>query len=140
MQAERPQTAAMLTEFEQKLSNIDCPKSSKQESNSPSRSQSSQQKPASSSSAHHNQSLTSETRAIQSFLDGSQLNFENSIGMMNKQQFFGEFDRDLMSSGFFLEDELYARLHTLASMTCNVVQAGGDQSEDDHLRRNPQKE
>ena len=59
--------------------------------------------------------------------------------MMNKQQFFGEFDRDLMSAGFFLEDELYVRLHTLASMTCNVVEDEHDKSEEDNFRRNPQK-
>lgn len=60
--------------------------------------------------------------------------------MMNKQQYFGAFDRDLMSAGFFLEDELYARLHSLAKLTCNVVKDEDDDEDGDQdLRRNPQR-
>jgi hypothetical protein len=81
---------------------------------------------------------------IKSFLDQSAVNFESSIGMMNKQQYFGEHDRELMTTGFQLEDELQARLHALAKMTCSVV-GDDDQDEDDPFedflgRANPQKQ
>ena len=128
-----PMTASMLATFESRAS-TNCTDSTKME-----KAQKSTPSPAA-----YNQSITSENKMIKSFLDQSAVNFENSIGMMNKQQYFGEHDRDLMTAGFFLEDELHARLHALAKMTCSVVNAD-DQEEDDRFedifgRANPQKQ
>ena len=128
-----PMTASMLSIFESRAG-ANCTDNTKMEKT---------QKSTPASTAY-NQSRTSENKMIKSFLDQSSVNFENSIGMMNKQQYFGEHDRELMTTGFLLEDELQARLHALAKMTCGVVD-DDDQEEDDQFedilgRANPQKQ
>ena len=128
-----PMTASMLATFEARA-RTNCTASTKVDK---------AQKPTASPAAY-NQSIASENKIIKSFLDQSAVNFANSIGLMNKQQYFGEHDRDLMTAGFFLEDELHARLHALAKMTCSVVndddQEVDDRFEDIFGRANPQKQ
>ena len=67
------------------------------------------------------QSVITQLKAVENLLDPATIQFENSVGIMNKQQFFSEHEQRLMTGSYQIEDILHHRLIHLANLTSTIV-------------------
>lgn len=49
-------------------------------------------------------------RSVEGLLDGDTIRFENSIGVMNLQQFFGEHEKRIIADQYRIDDILAHRV------------------------------
>jgi hypothetical protein len=72
-------------------------------------------------------------RAVESLIDAETISFENSIGVMNLQQFFTDQEKEILSDQYVIEDIYVHRVIQLANLTSQIVY---DDAE--NFRKNPQ--
>lgn len=80
------------------------------------------------------QYVYTQMRSVEGLLDGDSISFENSIGVMNLQQFFTDSEKPILSDQYLIEDILVHRVIQLANLTCSFVYDDSGEN----IRQNPQ--
>ena len=65
--------------------------------------------------------MYTQIRSVGGLIKGDTIRFENSIGVMNLQQYFSAPEKILIRNQYVLEDILAHRMISLANLTCVVV-------------------